>query len=212
VRYERFQNVRWFIRETIAADELRRGGTLRTYWLVMNSVILLAMLIVFTFYTRSGDPCPTSAKHAGRRASSTGLAASWIRDSQRPGRWLLSAVVFTAVAFGIAYGHHFWDLNQWVTACRAEKCGRRENGRGPCGGVAPASTAEALGSVATYHQPSRSVSLCWRNGPFVSPPKSKAFLLAATAEEVCRVKPLNVAERDPPVVAAPTRRWERSAH
>ena len=50
---------------------------------------------------------------------------TWI-PIQRPGHWLLSAVVFTAVAFGIAYGHHFWDLNQWVTACRAEKCGRRE--------------------------------------------------------------------------------------
>ena len=98
----------------------------------MNSVILLAMLIVFTFYTRSGDPCPTSAKHA--RAPSFlywfgGLALlrdyldyryswrflyplkrdtaealdkwplTWIRDSQRPGHWLLSAVVCKAVAF-----------------------------------------------------------------------------------------------------------------
>ena len=52
--------------------------------------------------------------YRGRNAVSTKPATS----SQRPGRWLLSAVVCTAVAFGIAYGHHFWDLNRWVTACR----------------------------------------------------------------------------------------------
>lgn len=50
------------LKEIISVEEIRREGLLRTYWLLMNSFILLAMLVIFFIYVRSGVVCPTSSR------------------------------------------------------------------------------------------------------------------------------------------------------
>jgi hypothetical protein len=60
IRHSDFFRVRTF-QETIAPDEVRREHTLRTYWLLMNSLILLVVLAlfwIFSFFT----PCPPAGK------------------------------------------------------------------------------------------------------------------------------------------------------
>lgn len=50
LRHSDFFRIKTF-QETIAADELRRERTLRTYWLLMNSLILFVVLALFWSFT-----------------------------------------------------------------------------------------------------------------------------------------------------------------
>jgi len=54
------KRIRAFMAEVLAEEELAREGVLRTYWLVMNSFMLLVILIIFQAFVWSGISCPTS--------------------------------------------------------------------------------------------------------------------------------------------------------
>ena len=59
VRHSRFVRVQ-ILKETIAPEEIVREGTLRTYWLVMNSFVLLLLVVGFSIASKA-TPCPVSA-------------------------------------------------------------------------------------------------------------------------------------------------------
>ena len=61
IRHSEFVRNRLF-GEILAATEIAIEGVLRTYWLLMNSFILLLILLLFSAYVWASTPCPTSPK------------------------------------------------------------------------------------------------------------------------------------------------------
>jgi hypothetical protein len=60
-RHSRFVREK-VLKEIFALEEIAREGTLRSYWLVMNSFVLLVLVALFAAVTLI-DPCPVSAAH-----------------------------------------------------------------------------------------------------------------------------------------------------
>jgi protein-S-isoprenylcysteine O-methyltransferase Ste14 len=54
------KTIRGFLNESIDPGEIVREGTLRTYWLIMNGMILLLLLVAFRLFAIV-SPCPASS-------------------------------------------------------------------------------------------------------------------------------------------------------
>jgi hypothetical protein len=61
IRHSRFVREK-ILKEVFAAEEIARESTLRLYWLVMNSFVLLIIVGLFDLATLV-DPCPVSSSH-----------------------------------------------------------------------------------------------------------------------------------------------------